>query len=191
VRLAAFTAPANDINTAIDDVSAHRRCDYCRGKPPTNLTTTAFEQLCDLAEIVTFVRFEGDDSRRDECREAAEAIVLALGTQRERSEIAGRLAGERLDSTQRQSNGIVVAGTVQQAESQGDLFAIQIILLGGGKPVTVVSRRPPEPPVERRDRLVVLGSIIDSPRDNLAGYVGDLPQVVWGGLPLKLASSPR
>jgi hypothetical protein len=182
VKLAAFTTAAN---------GEPPHCDYCRGKPPANLTAAAFERLCDLAEALTFVQFEQDDPRRDECREAAEAIALAIGAQRERTEIAGRLAAQRLDNSQRHSNGILLAGTVQRAEREGDLFAIQLMLLGSGRPVTVISGQPPDPPAERRDRLVVLGSIIDSPRDNLAGYRGDLPQVVWGGLPLKLASAAR
>ena len=191
VKLAAFTAPATDTQPATDSPFNALRCDYCRGKPLANLTVAAFDRLCDLAEIVTFVQFDQDDPHRDECRRAAEAIAMAVGSQRDRVEIAGRLAGARLDESQRQSNGIVLAGTVQRAESEGDLFVIQIMLFGSGKPVTVISRQPPEPLVQRRDRLVVLGSIVDSPRDNLAGYAGNLSQVVWGGLPLKLASAAR
>ncbi|HEV3338876.1 MAG TPA: hypothetical protein VG125_00920 [Pirellulales bacterium] len=189
VKLAASTAAATETTTG--ELSNPQRCDHCRGKPPANLTAAAFERLCDLAEAVTFVQFDEDDPRRDECREAAEAIALAVGAQRERTETAGRLAGQRLDNSQRQSNGILLAGTVLRAEHEGDLFAIHLMLFGCGKPVTLISRQPPDPPVERRDRLVVLGSIIDSPRDNLAGYAGELPQVVWGGLPLKLASAAR
>jgi hypothetical protein len=37
----------------------------------------------------------------------------------------------------------------------------------------------------------VLGSIVDSPAENLVGYAGDLPQVVWGGLHLKLAAAAQ
>jgi hypothetical protein len=191
VKLAAFTAPATDGPSADEDRLNPRRCDYCRGKPLANLTAAAFDRLCDLAETVTFVQFDQDDPGRDECRQAAEAIALAIGSQPDRTEIAGRLAGGRLDESQRRSNGILLAGTVQRAEMEGELFAIQVMLFGCGKTVTVISRQPHEPPVQRRDRLLVLGSIVDSPRDNLAGYAGNLSQVVWGGLPLKLAPAAR
>ncbi|HWB13120.1 MAG TPA: hypothetical protein VG826_28100 [Pirellulales bacterium] len=191
VKLAAFTAPATDSPSQAQDLLNPRSCEYCRGKPPTNLTAKAFDRLCDLGEIVTFVQFDQDDPHRDECRRAAEEIALAVGSQRGRTETAGRLAGRRLDESQRRSNGILLAGTVQRAEREGELFAIQVMLLGCGKPVTVISREPPDPPVERRNRVVVLGSIVDSPRDNLAGYAGNLPQVVWGGLPLKLGPVAR
>lgn len=191
VRLASFSPPAHGREEPVDGAASSRRCDYCRGKPPSNLTTTAFRELCELAEIVTFVRFEGEEAQRDECREGAQALALALGTQRERAETAGRLAAERLDSSQRESNGIVLTGSVQQAEQEGELYAIRLMLQGSGKSVTVFSLQPPDPPLAQRDRVVVLGSIIDSPRDNLAGYAGRMPQVVWGGLPVKLASLSR
>jgi hypothetical protein len=190
VRLAAFASPLEAVESSDDEVHSDY-CDYCRGKPLAHLTLATFERLCDLAEVVTFVQFDRDDPRLDHCREAAEQVVLALGAQRERSEVVGRLAGDRLENSQRESNGILLVGTVQRADVEGDFFALRLLLLGSGKPVTVLSREPPEPPLERRDRVVVLGSIIDGPRDNLAGYLGGLTQVVWGGLPLKLFPAAR
>ena len=185
VRLAAFDAPAH----GPEEGEIARRCDYCRGKPVLNVTAAAFEQLCGLGEAVTFVQFAADDPSRPQLRDAAETILMSIGSQRDKSEIIGRLAAARLDDSGRQTNGIVVAGSVQQAGPAGEFFAIQLMLFGSGKSVTVVSRQPPEPPVSKRDRLVVLGSIIDSPAENLVGYTGKLSQVVWGGLHLKLAAA--
>lgn len=192
VRLAAFgdlLAGADGVRAA--DEAPMRRCDYCRGKAILNLTTAAYEQICELAEIVAFVRFHAEDPGPDRYREAAQTLLMAIGGQRDKCEIVGRLAGARLEDSQRQSNGIMLTGTVRQAQAEGELFAIQLMLLGGGKPVTVISSQPPDPPLAHRDRLILLGSIVDSPRDNLAGYAGALPQIVWGGLPLKLAASAR
>jgi DNA-directed RNA polymerase subunit RPC12/RpoP len=184
VRLAAFDAPLE----GSDDGGTERRCDYCRGKLVLNVTTAAFEEVCNLGEAVTFVQFEAHDPGRSNLRDAAETILMAIGSQRDKSEVVGRLAGARLDDGRRQTNGIVVAGTVQLARPEGEFFAIQLMLFGCGKSVTIVSRRPPEPPVARRDRLVVLGSIVDSPVENLVGYTGDLPQIIWGGLQLRLTA---
>lgn len=188
VPLAAFRALDGDDEQEIRQAG---RCDFCRGKPVLNLTADSYERLCDLAEAVTFARFDGDDTQREQCRDAAVALLMVLGGHREKSDVVGRLSGARLEDSQRQSNGILLAGVVQQTRQQGDLFTIQLLLLGSGKTVTVVGRESPEPPLAGRDRLLVLGSIVDSPRDNLAGYTGDLPQVVWGGLPLKLAAPAR
>ncbi|HET6879138.1 MAG TPA: hypothetical protein VFI31_03220 [Pirellulales bacterium] len=181
IRLASYSA-ANEGEPA----ALKRPCDYCRGKPLLHLTAAGFAELCELAETVTFVQFEPDDDHREQLRDAAESILMAIGGQRDKCDMVGRLAGERLEDSARQVNGIILAGAVQEAQSQGDLFAMRVLLFGSGKPVTIVSRQPPEPPLDRRDRAVVLGSIVDSPAENLAGYSGTSSQVVWGGLHFKL-----
>jgi hypothetical protein len=191
VRLTAFAPAVTTESGGSDGAVSDRPCDYCRGKQVLNLTVATFEQLCELAETVTFVKFDAEDPSRDRCRDSAEAILLAIGGDRDKSEIVGRLAGARLDDKQRESNGILLAGIVQQTRQEGELFAIQVLLFGCGRSVTVISRRPPTPPVANRDCLLVLGSIVDRPQDNLAGYTGDRPQVVWGGLPLKLPNAAR
>jgi hypothetical protein len=182
VRLVGFDSAAD----ASGQGASVRRCEYCRGKPVLNINTAGFEQLCDLAEAVTYVQLGGDDAGRQQLREAAETILLAIGSQRDKREMVGRLAGARMDDGGRQTNGIVLAGTVQSTRTEGEFFALQIMLLGCGKTVTLISRQPPEPPLARRDHVVVLGSIIDSPSENLVGYSGDAAQVIWGGLHLKL-----
>jgi hypothetical protein len=182
IRLASFSSPAPGAEPA----HSARPCEYCRGKPVLHLTADGFDRLCVLAEAVTFVQFEADDENREALRDAAETILMAIGNQRDKSEIVGRLAGERLDDSARQANGIVIAGTVQETQSEGDLFAIRLLLFGTGKQVTVVSRQAPEPSVNKRDGMVVMGSIVDTPTENLAGYSGTAPQVIWGGLHCKV-----
>ncbi|HVX13506.1 MAG TPA: hypothetical protein VHC22_20140 [Pirellulales bacterium] len=191
VHLASFNAAGDGTDDRFEKGGTARPCAYCRGKPVLNLTASTFEQLCGLGEAVTFVQLAADDPGRERLRDGAETILLAIASQRDKSEIVGRLAGTRLDDGGRLTNGIIVAGAVQQARQEGELFAVQLLLFGSGKPVTIISRQPPEPPVARRDHLAVFGSIVDSPAENLVGYVGDLPQVVWGGLHLKLASAAQ
>lgn len=182
VRLVSFDAATdNPPGTA-----AAPPCDVCRGKPVLHLGTDGFTQLCTLGEAVTFVRFGEDDGRREQLRDAAESILIAIGGQRDKRETIGRLAGAWLADGARQTNGIVLAGTVEDARPQGDLFAIRLMLLNCGKHVEVVCRQPPEPALARRDHVVMLGSIIDHPENNLVGYAGDAEQVIWGGMHFKV-----
>lgn len=161
-------------------------CDACRGKPVLHLGTAGFEQLCELGEAVTFVQFGGNDVERERLRDAVETVLMAIGNQRDKRETIGRLSGAWLEQSGRQTNGIVIAGTVEDARPQGDLFAIRIMLMSCGKHIEVVSRQPPEPALSRRDHVVMLGSIVDCPEDNLVGYAGEASQVIWGGLHLKV-----
>lgn len=163
------------------------RCPHCHGKPVRGLTAAAFDRLCELADAVTFAQLAPDDAARDRLREQLVEMLLRVADDRGKTQIIGRLAGARLDDSQRLTNGIALAGTVQAVTTEGPLYRIQLVLLGLPRTVVVYSRQPPEPAFSPADRVLILGSIVDSPGDNLAGYRGKLTQVVWGGLPLKLS----
>ncbi|HVC93761.1 MAG TPA: hypothetical protein VND64_08725 [Pirellulales bacterium] len=161
-------------------------CEHCDGKPSGKLTLDLFDQLCELAEVATFTRVEPSQPDWERLRNEAQRILFRIGNDHDKAQIAGRLAGPRLDDSRRLSNGIVLAGTVHDAGEEGALFRTRLVLFGRPITVTVMSLHAPTPPLAKHDHVIVLGSIIDSPRDNLGGYVGSLPQVVWGGLALKL-----
>jgi hypothetical protein len=163
------------------------RCEHCKGKPVSGLTAEAFDRLCHLADAVTFAQLDLDDAHRDRLRMQVAAALLRVGQDVGKTQIVGRLAGARLEDSQRLSNGIVLAGTVQELAAEGPLFRIQIVLFGAPKTVVIFSRQPPQPSLALHDRVVILGSIVDSPKQNLAGYSGELTQAIWGGLSLKLA----
>jgi hypothetical protein len=162
------------------------RCDRCGGKPMPGLTSEAFDQLCQLADAVTFARLGADETARERLRQQIQAALLRVGEDRGKTQIVGRLAGSQLENSQRHSNGIILAGTVQELGQAGPLYSIKLVLFGVPKSVVVLSQQAPEPPLAQHDRVLILGSIVDSPIKNLAGYSGNLNQVVWGGLPLKL-----
>jgi hypothetical protein len=163
------------------------RCEHCKGKPAPGLTAEAFDRLCDLADAVTFAQLDLDDAHRDRLRMQVQAALLRVGQDQGKTQIVGRLAGARLENSQRLSNGVILAGTVQDLAAEGPLFRIQLVLFGVPKSVVVYSSQPPQPSLALHDRVLILGSIVDSPRQNLAGYSGELTQAVWGGLSLKLA----
>ena len=162
------------------------RCDRCGGKPMPGLTSEAFDRLCQLADAVTFARLGADETARERLRQQIQAALLRVGEDRGKTQIVGRLAGSRLENSQRRSNGIILAGTVQELGQAGPLYSIKLVLFGVPKSVVVLSQQAPEPPLSQHDRVLILGSIVDSPIKNLAGYSGSLNQIGWGGLPLKL-----
>lgn len=179
-----------------DDAEAPRReaktagrraaCEFCRGSGIGNLTTAVFEELCYLAESLTFVRIGGHEDDADSVREATAGLLRSIGESRSKCDIVGRLAAARLDNLGRTSNGVLLAGTVSQACWEGDLFAVRVILAGVARPVMVLGRDAPQPELAPRDRVLILGSIIENADGNVAGYLGDAPQVVWGGMGLKI-----
>lgn len=165
------------------------RCDHCGGKPMPGLTAAAFDQLCQLADAATFAQLGPDDAQRERLRLQIQAALVRVGEDRGKTQIVGRLGSSRLEDSQRVSNGILLAGTVQELGPEGPLYRIKLVLFGVPKAVVVLSQNAPQPPLAQHDRVLILGSIVDSPTENLAGYAGNLTQVVWGGLPLKLVPS--
>jgi hypothetical protein len=161
-------------------------CDQCGGKRTPGLTAVAFAQLCELGDAATFAQLGPDEVQREELRARIQSVLLRVGEDRGKTQIVGRLASSRLENSQRLTNGILLAGTVQELGYEGPIFRIKLVLFGVPKEVVVISEHAPQPPLASHDRVLILGSIVDSPTENLAGYEGQLTQVVWGGFPMKL-----
>jgi hypothetical protein len=183
---------AREVNGAKVQQAAERRmpCDVCGGKPVTKMTPELYAKLCHLAEVVTFVS-KGDANTWSQ-RETVQNLLVSAAADQRVAEAIGRLAGFQLDLMRHKDHGtgIALAGTVQELSQVGSLYAMRIVLFGLPKVVTVVSWRPAQPAINEHDRVIILGSIVDDPVDNLAGYEGRLPLVVWGGLPAKLPPQP-
>jgi hypothetical protein len=67
----------------------------------------------------------------------------------------------------------------------GKLYELKIAIPGVEEPVSVFSGKKPRG-VAQEDRVILLGSVVDNPTDNLPGYEGAQPAVVWNGLTVKL-----
>jgi hypothetical protein len=162
-------------------------CEVCGGKPSAKMTPEVYQKFSRLAEVITFVESASAWHRR----EGVQNLLLKAGSDPQRAEKMGRLAGFQLDSAAREQKGIALAGTVESVDKEGPLHITRLVLFGLPKLVTVVSTRPARPTIDVRDRVIILGTIVDNPKENLAGYAGELPQVVWGGLPVKLPAAPQ
>jgi len=184
------SALARDGKGARAEPIADRRipCDVCGGRPIAKITPELFAQLCHLAEVVTFVS-KGDGNTWSQ-RETLQTLLASVGSDPKAAEAVGRLAGFQLEPNRHRNPGIALAGTVQEMSQVGSLHAMKVVLFGLPKVVTVVSWRPAQPAINVHDRVIILGSIVDNPVENLAGYDGRQDQVVWGGLPVKLPLQP-
>ena len=182
-----------EVNGKKIEQTAEKRlpCEVCGGKPSAKMTPEVYQKLSRLAEVVTFVEINPGATSAWHRRESVQNLLLRAGGDVQRAEAMGRLAGFQLDAGRREQSGIVLAGTVEALDKEGPLYTTRLVLFGLGKVVTVVSSRPARPTIDVRDRVVILGSIVDNPAEKLAGYEGQMPQVVWGGLPVKLLAAPQ
>jgi|GEM_PF-4768164 len=168
-------------------VDRRTACDACGGKPSLRMTPEAYTRLCHLAEVVTFVDMQSaPEAELAPLGEQVQKLIGAAGADVKTVEAIGRLAGYQLDQPERKQNGVALAGTVQQITQEGKLYTMRIVLLGLPKVVTVVSWRAPNAAIKPHDRVIILGSVVDDPIENLNGYAGRSAQVVWGGMPVRL-----
>lgn len=86
----------------------------------------------------------------------------------------------------RTNNGVVLAGTVESVDHVGKLFLAKIMPGENADTaaVTVVSAKDPQ--LASGDEVLTLGSIVEQPQDQLSGYEGSEPVVVWSGMTLKI-----
>jgi hypothetical protein len=86
----------------------------------------------------------------------------------------------------RTTDGVVVTGKVESTEQVGRLHHIKARLGSGAdeKLVTIVTAKDPQ--LASGDSVLALGTIVDRPGEQLVGYEGTEPSVVWSGLTMKL-----
>jgi hypothetical protein len=159
-------------------------CRKCHGTPTFKITGTSYRALCNLAEAITFLNEKPDRAGVPECVATVTELHRRLLQQSDVAQAINRHADALLKNAARPTSGIVIFGTVRALGSEGRLHWYQFELDGTATTVTVSSRLDAQ--LQVGQRLGVLGSIVDKPAENLAGYTGDLEQVVWGGLPVTL-----
>ena len=164
-------------------------CEDCQGQPSGRVTQANYHKLCRLAEVVTHLKVDAADDSVWQRKLAVESVFLKAAGDREKTHSIGRLAGHWLENQRRDADGVLLAGTVQGSRKEGPYFLTEIVLFGLPTVVTVASNGPAG--LQAEDRVLIAGSIVEEPSKHLAEYEGNLPRLVWGGMPLKLPADPR
>ncbi len=141
--------------------------------------------LCHLSEVITFLASTSENR-------APWQVFEKLAADSQRAEEIGALGGFWLNAPARKAgndHGIVLAGKVKAIKPQAELFEISLTLFGSTpKDVTVVTDVRPQ--YDTNAAIMVLGSSVSKPADNIAGYKGNQDEVVWSGMVYTLAA-PR
>lgn len=159
-------------------------CPECGGKVAGPIDRQAFAILCQLADAATFAEPEPDEVSNIRRKEALRSLMLRAALPEERIAQIGRLAWEAVEGGDRRSRGIAVAGVVAETGRAGRLHWAKIRLSGSNDQLTAVSRL--GLPARAGEPLLVLGSVVERPAEELVGYEGDLPWVIWVGASARL-----
>lgn len=159
-------------------------CPICGGKPSGRITAEVYAKFCRLSDVITFVELRPGDPPIADRRAAIEQVFLRATVDREKQAALGRMASHHFKNPQAPTSGILLAGTVQELGQSGDFHWARLVLFGLGDEIIVVSESPVR--AQPQARMLVAGSIVDRPRERLAGYTGTAARVVLGGFPLVL-----
>lgn len=149
------------------------------------ITPEAYQKLCRMGHVLTFVEGDARDGRLADRRQAIRTILKRLGDQPGGTDQIGRLAGALLENKQPSQGGVLLAGTAGRVATQGRLRGAMVRLAAHGGSVSVLSDRPL--PFAAGDQVIILGSIVSNPAEELVGYSGSKPLVVWTGTAIRLA----
>ena len=148
------------------------------------ISEESYRKWCRLAEVVTFVSSGPGAGQLTSRRSAVRALLQEIGHNEANLDKIGYRAGALCASEHREGNGILLAGTVVKTVSEGNAYGAQVELAASGMTILVASEKPL--PAAADDAVMILGSIVDNPAENLAGFKTQRPLVVWAGLTVKV-----
>ncbi len=174
-----FGCPACDSTGFVVTAGKKEVCSVCKGHPSMDITPAAYENLCRLAEVLTFVKDSA--ATREQTKGLGNLLAVAANPARVDKIVQSAAALlARADA----KGGILLAGTVTAVGVQGSMHGAAVRMDGQDKPVSVLSGR--SLAMNKDDKVLILGHLVRDPAKNLAGYTGTQPVVVWAILALKL-----
>ena len=152
----------------------------------TKLRNQFYIKFSHLGYVLTATADDPAEPRLSGHREAIQQVVLESAADDKKFSAIGRAAGKwiAMPLAKRGDNGIFLSGTVASVEPAGRLFETKLTLPGGSQVLRLLSDK--EPTAAPEDRLVVLGSIVAAPSQDLVGYDGADEAVIWTGLAVVL-----
>ena len=146
------------------------------------------ELWCRVAEAATFLDLKDGKPQTLERLNAMRRLLKGLSD----ADVAkiGQFATRRAVNPDRASHGVLCAGTVRNANiEKGKGYITGLIMSGTGAQVVVASDR--KLPIQSEARILVLGYLVDNPKDAIQGLDTELPQVTWVRTVVKLGENEQ
>ena len=148
------------------------------------LSDETYHQLCQLAQTVTFVETAGGGPKLRNRLEAVDILLRKIGSKEPNLIKIAEMAASLAYDQERTDNGILLAGTLESSLRLGQAHGASVQLAGSDSPLVVVSETPM--PAKVGDRVLVLGSVIDKPAENMVGVDTSMRRVIWSKMTVNL-----
>ncbi len=148
------------------------------------LSDALYEELCRLAERLTFVDVEPDAPGLFDRQLAAASMFEDLALQPGRFDEVAARAKARLDDLDTADGGIVIAGTTGREFTRDGMHGAMLAVPGAPAGYNVLSDKPLG--TDEGDSVLIAGVAVTHPSENLVGYPGTRPVAIWTGLAVRL-----
>jgi len=144
----------------------------------------SYSKLCDLAEALTFVDRSASPERERAIEDADRLFHQTLTDTHTRDEVA-RIVPIWIDSPHRAHGGIFLAAVVSGGQIAGDVYQYELageynLVDDDGDRLSLLMQEPLDPSVEGSGRPIgIVGSIVDNPAEQIAGYQGTAKRAIW------------
>jgi hypothetical protein len=139
----------------------------------------SYAKLCDLAHALTFFDRSSPAENAAELERRAEQLFReTLADAHARGEVA-RIATIWIESPHRRHGGVFLAGSVGGGEIAGDVYEYRLSTEDGSE-LTLLMPQPLDPETDASSQpLGIVGTIVEKPADEIAGYSGAASRAIW------------
>jgi hypothetical protein len=151
-----------------------------------------FRNFATLGEAISLVDDKPENAKT--ARAAAITAVQEVANSMPKLNQIGKVAGYWIKRTDRTTDGIVLAGRIQETKPVGKLFVSKLLMTGHDQPsdaeIQVVTAE--EPTVKQGEVAVLLGMIVGAPSINIHDYEGTEDSIIWASAiaPAQLEGTP-
>ena len=142
-----------------------------------------YQALARLGEALTYVNHQ--DASVIESLLKVNGLVRSISRDDAKMKLIRKVAAGWMKA-KRPHNGVCLNGVATSIETRGQLYATEITMASGGT-LTLVGTVNPSTHFQMGADILVLGTILENPRQNLDGFEGDEPVVILDGFHLGLS----
>jgi hypothetical protein len=161
------------LDTAIQEATDAIFANNGTGKVNAN----SYPAFCRLAQIQTLIAPEKQVPAQR--RLVEETILGNIAKDPQQVTEIGQLAGETMKKADQQKGGILLAGKITNIKTRDNMHGAIVSLAGSGQKVAIIFGKPLNFKID--DEVLVTGVMVVNPAENLPGFTGTSPLVIWAG----------
>jgi len=139
----------------------------------------SYAKLCDLAYALVFLDRSSPKEQSDELKQRAQRLFDKIFSDARVRDEVNRIAAIWIDSPHRRHGGVFLSGKLSSGRIAGDVYEYQLTDAQGDT-LDLLMQEPLDPLLDGSSHpLGIVGTIVDKPAEQIAGYRGAAARAIW------------